>query len=99
MLRSWQSWPTVSPFGVYYGGNVRGPMANGFILDSDAFLRFFEARIGEFPSLRAAARRWRVSAAYLSDLRHGRREPGPKILKALRLTKKVRVVRTVRYHG
>lgn len=73
-------------------------MASGFILDEDAFRRFLEAHIQEFPSLRAAARRWRVSAAYLSDLRHGRREPGPKILRALHLTKRVKVQRTVRYH-
>lgn len=32
-------------------------------------------------SLREAARRWKVSPAYLSDCLNGRRAPGPSVLK------------------
>lgn len=37
-------------------------------------------------SLRALARRWKLSAAYLSDVKNGRRAPGPSILKHLGYT-------------
>jgi len=36
-------------------------------------------------SLRALARKWNVSAPYLSDILRGRRNPGPKVLKHLGL--------------
>lgn len=40
-------------------------------------------------SLRQTAERLQVSAAYLSDILLGKRKPGPKILKALRIKRTV----------
>lgn len=42
-------------------------------------------------SLRALARSWGVSAAYLSDILAGNRTPGPSVLRHLGLTRTVRV--------
>ena len=52
------------------------------------------ARIAEAGSLRALAREWGVSPAYLSDLTNGRRGPGPKILGPLGLVRE-KIVRYV----
>lgn len=60
-------------------------------------LQRIEAAIRQNGSLRAAARKLGVSAAFLSDVNHGHREAGPKLLKALKLRKKVTMTRTVRY--
>lgn len=45
----------------------------------------------DYTSLREAARTWKLSAAYLSDVLNGKREPGPKILKVMGLEKRVAV--------
>jgi hypothetical protein len=45
-----------------------------------------EAAIARAGSVRALARRWKVSAAYLSDIRHGRRAPGVKVLRRIGIT-------------
>lgn len=74
-------------------------MASGFVLDEAGFIEELDRRIREIGSLRAAARRWRISAAYLSDVRRQNREAGPKLLRALKVEKRVEVKRTVRYHG
>lgn len=42
-------------------------------------------------SLRAAAKRWKISPAYLSDVLNGRRNPGPAILKPLGYVRVVEV--------
>ena len=52
-----------------------------------------ERLITEAGSLRALARRWKITPSYLSDLRTGRRAPGPQVLRPLGLTRVV----TVRY--
>lgn len=44
--------------------------------------------------LREQARRWGVSAAYLSDIMNGRRNPGKKILSHLGLEPTVKITRT-----
>lgn len=41
----------------------------------------------EAGGVRALARKWKVSAAYVSDLARGNRAPGPPILKRLNLKK------------
>lgn len=48
-------------------------------------------------SLRAFARKIKVSPAYVSDVLHERREPGDAILAPLGLDKRVVVTRTVEY--
>lgn len=45
----------------------------------------------DYESLRACARKWKVSAAYLADVNSFRRDPGPAILNKLGLTKVVTV--------
>lgn len=40
-----------------------------------------EAHIEAAGGVRRLAKQWGISAAYVSDLRNGRREPGPAILK------------------
>lgn len=60
-------------------------------------LQRIEAAAKKAGSLRGAARKLGVSVAFLSDIRHGRREAGPKLLRALRLRKQVMTTRTVRY--
>jgi hypothetical protein len=51
-------------------------------------------RIEAAGSLREQARRWGISAAYLSDVMRGRRYPGKKILVHLGLEGKIKSVRT-----
>lgn len=45
----------------------------------------------DYAGLRACARAWKISAAYISDVNNGRRDPGPAILGKLGLTKVVAV--------
>lgn len=45
------------------------------------------ARIEGAEGLRSLARAWRVSPAYISDVIHERREPGPAILRRLKLVR------------
>lgn len=49
-------------------------------------------------SLRRHAIALGISAAYLSDVMNGKREPGRKLLTPMGLTKHVTVNRTVTYH-
>lgn len=42
-------------------------------------------------SLREAAKKWKLSPAYLSDCLNGRRNPGPAILRALGYVRVVKV--------
>jgi len=51
-------------------------------------IRELKTRQGE-RSLRQFARELGISAAYLSDVYLGRREPGPKVLQSLGLSKRV----------
>lgn len=60
-------------------------------------LQRIEAAIRRHGSLRAAAQKLGVSAAFLCDVNHGHREAGPKLLKALGLRKQVKTTRVVRY--
>ncbi len=48
-----------------------------------------EHAIANAGSARQLALDWGISAMYLCDVRHGRRDPGPSILKVLKLTKQV----------
>lgn len=48
-------------------------------------LKDIEYRIGICGSARALARHWHISVQYLCDVRKGRRQPGPCILKAMGL--------------
>lgn len=50
-----------------------------------ALLAEIEYAIGINGSARALAEHWGVSAQYLCDIRKGRRQPGPSILKAMKL--------------
>jgi hypothetical protein len=52
-----------------------------------------QAEATRLGSMRALAREWGISPAYVSDLLQGRRAPGPKILGPLGL----RAVRTLAY--
>lgn len=54
-------------------------------MSADEVRKMVEARAGEVGTMRALARAWKVSPAYLSDVINGKREPGPAILKALGL--------------
>ena len=61
----------------------------GLIESRDVVLLLTEMVAGDYASLREAARAWKMSAAYLSDVLNGKREPGPKILKVMGLEKRV----------
>lgn len=66
-----------------------GPPAVGMTADE---VREVVGRLArQAGSLRALARSWGVSAAYLSDVLAGNRTPGPSILKRLGLSRVVRV--------
>lgn len=57
-------------------------------------LAALQRHIDKAGSLRALARKWKVSAAYLSDVRAKRRAPGPSILPHLGFTVKRQWVTT-----
>lgn len=48
-------------------------------------------------SATALARHWNISQQYLSDVHHGRRHPGLKLLRAMRLRKETDYICTVNY--
>lgn len=56
------------------------------------------AKIEQAGSLRQAAKQLGITAAYLCDIIHGRRAPGPRIAQALGFRREVRVTRTVVFH-
>ena len=58
------------------------------------FHREFERQIREAGGVRRLAQRLRVSPAYVSDIRLGKRDPGPSILNAMGYKMERRVVRT-----
>ncbi|MFZ3211545.1 MAG: helix-turn-helix transcriptional regulator [Terriglobales bacterium] len=64
-------------------------------MEAKQLIRELKARQGH-RSLRQFARELGISAAYLSDIYLGRREPGPKLLEPLGLSK--RVERRVDHH-
>lgn len=70
-------------------------MPKSVTLSADEVLAMIRDAVTKAGGQRAAARRFGVSAAYINDLVHARREPGDAILRALGLTK--RVTRTVVY--
>lgn len=67
------------------------------LLVGDAVLERIAGRVETFPSMRAAARRWGVSAPYLSDVLLRRRAPGPKILRHFGIRVERRVTTTYTY--
>lgn len=50
-------------------------------------LQIVESERDAAGGVRALARKWRLSAPYISDVLRGRRDPGPKVLKKLGLRK------------
>lgn len=60
----------------------------------DSVLLALQFHADKAGSLRALARQWKVSAAYLSDVKNRRRAPGPSILKHLGYTAKHKWVTT-----
>jgi hypothetical protein len=53
------------------------------MITRDELIDLIRAEIKKFGSQRALAREWRVAPAYITDLLHGLRDPGPKILEAM----------------
>lgn len=68
---------------IRHGGAINDRMAR-------ALLREVVRR--DFPSLRAAARAWNVSAAHLSNAIRGKSTLGPKLLRPLGIEKHVTVL-------
>lgn len=54
-------------------------------MNGDQLIKLIDARIKAAGGVRPLAREWKVSAGYLSRLRNGNRQPGPKILHHLGL--------------
>ena len=50
-------------------------------------LKLLRQFVERYPTQREAATALRIKPAYLNDLLHGRRDPGPTVLKALRIRK------------
>lgn len=66
----------------------------------DDVLRLLEQRVLQSGGLCRAAKRLRVSQAYLSYVLAGKRQPGPKILRGLKLRRHVeRTVRVTYTHA
>lgn len=55
-------------------------------------MRRLRARVKEIGGESAAARAFQVSTVYLWQVLNGKRDPGPKILRALKLRREVRYV-------
>lgn len=71
-------------------------------MTEDQVRALIERLILEAGSLRALARRWKITPAYLSDLRRGRRAPGPHVLRPLGLKRVVTITYEPdhgNYHG
>lgn len=60
-------------------------------MNEEQFRKWLESKIKKAGSLRGLARELNVSPAYLSDVRTGRRFPGPKLLDPLGLRRCERV--------
>jgi hypothetical protein len=56
------------------------------------------AKIEQAGSMRKAAKKLGITAAYLCDIIHERRNPGPRVAKALGFRREVKVTRTVVFH-
>lgn len=61
-------------------------------MNTEQVLNLIRGRIGNGTQAEIA-RLWGISPAYLGDVLHGLREPGPSILKPLGLERKVSYVR------
>lgn len=59
------------------------------MMSADEVRKMIRSRAEDIGTMRALARAWKVSPAYLSDVINGNREPGPRILRALGLRKSV----------
>jgi Helix-turn-helix len=59
-------------------------------MDEQAFAEYLDFLVRAQGSQAAAAAAWGISKPYLSDILHGRRLPGPKLLKALGVRREVR---------
>jgi hypothetical protein len=75
-----------------YGDGMAPPQ----LLTEEEFLDCLRAQVHELGSQVAAARQWKISAAYLSDVLAGRRIPGAKILEAVGARRTVSYSYTVR---
>ena len=64
-------------------------MSKGNITKADVLARI-EAAVAKAGTAQRLAAEWDLSPAYLSDVRAGNREPGPKILGRLGLTAETR---------
>lgn len=53
------------------------------MITRDQLIDLIRAAVKASGSQRALARKWKVTPAYITDLLHGLRDPGPKILDAL----------------
>jgi hypothetical protein len=63
-------------------------------MSQDEVLQIIQNHLAGVASLRSLARKWGISAAYLSDVLRKKRYPGKKILKHLGLVGHVRRVHT-----
>lgn len=59
------------------------------------FRSYFKRRIDRAGGVRRLAQQLGVSSAYVSDVRHGRRDPGPSILRPLGLRMEREVLKMV----
>ena len=59
--------------------------------DEQAMRAIIAAEVARIGSLRQAAKKWKVSPAYLSDVLNARRNPGPAILRPLGYERRVEV--------
>ena len=64
-------------------------------MSEQEFIDLLKKKAGDAGSGRALSRELGVSAAYLSDVMRGRRDPGPKILDPLGYERKVIIEKTV----
>ena len=72
---------------------VSDRLAEGYDIDEGDVRVMLDAIVHEdYDGVRSAARAWKVSAAYLSDVLNGKRAPGPKFLRMLGIEKRVIVL-------
>lgn len=58
-------------------------------MNKQRFVDYLVLLVSRQGSQKDAAQAWGISAAYLTDVLKGRRDPGPKLLKALGIRKEV----------
>lgn len=59
----------------------------GNMMTESDVAKLIEIEIARAGSVRALAREWKLSPCMISDIRNGRRGPGPKVLKQLGMKK------------